>query len=709
MQQINTSMKKFFLITSFTLFCLFSQAEGNCNSDFLKELPADLKTLIDKASANSTDNIAVSMELLEKAKIWVKNSSGYTETQKYDFLQKIEKTAGVIYEENNQLDKAKAHYVEELTLVELSQNLEAKMGVYIDLAIVEKRKGNFKEAKENYTKCLVLAEKENNNKLQDFAHYGLGTLYEASGDYELAVQSYISSLKLAEARGSLSDAINTMQNLAITYTKLGNNALALETIDKAYRQTANIKDTILVASIIFDYGKVYNTAGNHDAALEKFLQSLEIFKAQNFKPLIARSLFYIADTYTLKGDYAKSQSYFVECEKYKKYISKRSSAELHNKLGNLYLQKSDLSKAKAMFQESFELSNQCDYKDLKRESSYQLANIYEKLGDYKEAHRFLTIASITKDSIYNEAHTKGITELQLKYDTEKSQNEINNLKYRQGQLWLVFGGISALLVLIGAFYFIRLTNQNNKSLQLKNRQIEEQNKILTEQNEALEQFAYAAAHDLKEPLRNIGSFVNLLQRRYKDQFDDNAKEYMGFITNGVKRMNDLLVGLLNLSSLTSERANNEEVVMEHVVEVVKSNLKMAIEEKNAEVTCDGKLIKIPMNQLHLIQLLQNLVGNALKFVENRPSVQINARETDSNIEISVKDNGIGMDKAYENKVFRLFQRLEKNKDYEGNGVGLSICKNIVEKYGGKIWYESELNHGTQFFINIPKQKALNAA
>ena len=702
-------MRKLYYILYLGLYASFAIA-NNCNDKgCYAELPVEIKKILDQANIKSREDATAAQGILEQLRQNVQQSQGFTEVQKYDILQKIEKTAGVIYEENNDLEKAKVCYQKELAFIEKTGNKEDKMGAFIDLAIVEKRKGNFKEAKDNYNLCLELAEKENNNKLQDFAQYGLGTLYEASGEYEKAVQCYLKSLKLADVRGSRSDAVNTMQNLAITYTKLNNNQLALETIDKAYSEIKNLKDTTLIASIIFDYGKVLTKVGRQDEALEKFKQSFELFKALNFKPLIARSLFYMADTYTQKGDFKMSKATFLECEKYESFISKRSFAELHIKLGNLYLLENDVQKAKKSFSDSYEVADKCDYKELKKESSSKLSNVLNLLGDYKNAYFYMNIASTIKDSIYNETQSKGIAELQMKYDSEKTAHEIESLKFGQRQMWFLFGGITAFLAIITALYFIRLTGKNNKALLLKNTQIKAQNNILTEQNAALEQFAYAAAHDLKEPLRNIGSFVNLLQRRYAHQFDENALEYMGFITSGVKRMNDLLVGLLNLSSLTSQRAENEDVNLGEIVEVVKSNLKVAIEEKDAIIDYKGKAEHLPMNHLHLIQLMQNLVGNALKFVENRPKIEIDTQETAQNFQITVKDNGIGMDKSYESKVFRLFQRLDKTKNYEGNGVGLSICKNIVEKYGGKIWYESELNHGTQFFIHIPKVKALEAA
>jgi signal transduction histidine kinase len=702
-------MKKLYFIL-YLGFCTFITIANNCNDKMLyDELPLEIKTALEDANTKSRESTEVAQQMLENLRQSVQHNQNYSTEQKYNFLQNIEKTAGIIYEENNELEKAKNCYLKELSYIELTGNKENKMGAFIDLAIVEKRKGNFNEAKENYTKCLELAETENNNKLQDFAQYGLGTLYEASGEYEKAVQCYLKSLKLAEERGSRSDAINTMQNLAITYTKLNNNQLALETIEKAYAETKSMKDSTLVASITFDYGKVLAKIGNTDAALEKFQQSLEIFKLLNFKPLIARSLFYMADIYTQKSDFEKAKTTFLECKKYENFISKRSFVELHIKLGDLYLRESDIQKSKKAYLDSYEVADKCNYKELKKESSAKLSNVFNTLGDYKSAFFYMNIASNIKDSIYNETQGKAIAELQLKYNSEKTAHEIETLKFGQRQMWFLFGGIIALICIASALYFVRLTRKNNKELMFKNSQIKEQNKILTEQNTALEQFAYAAAHDLKEPLRNIGSFINLLQRRYQNQFDENALEYMGFITSGVKRMNDLLTGLLNLSSLTTQRAENEDVNLSEIVEVVKSNLKVAIEEKDAVINYKGKAEHIPMNQLHMIQLMQNLVGNALKFVEKRPSIEIDTEETDDNFQITIKDNGIGMDKLYEAKVFRLFQRLDKTKNYEGNGVGLSICKNIVEKYGGKIWYESELNHGTQFFIHIPKSPVLKAA
>jgi signal transduction histidine kinase len=399
----------------------------------------------------------------------------------------------------------------------------------------------------------------------------------------------------------------------------------------------------------------------------------------------------------------------LQCADYKDFISIKSYTELHAKLGALYFKQGKWHEAENAFMSSFTQADKYQLRDLKKESALSLSEIYAKLNDFSKAYQYGNIASQLRDSLYNEAQSKGITELQFKYDSEKSEKEIQTLKLRQTEFLLIFGGILLLTVIAVSFYVIRLRGRNNKSLQIKNIQIEEQNMLLLEKNAALEQFAYAAAHDLKEPLRNIGSFANLLQRRYKEQFDNSAQEYMNFIVTGAKRMNDLLVGLLNFSALTNQKAANEDVYLSEIIDVVKANLRTAIEEKQAIVQCENILPSLRIHHLHLVQLFQNLISNALKFNDGKPIINISAKNLEKETLLILSDNGIGMDKAYESKVFRLFHRLDKNKNYEGSGVGLSICKNIVEKYGGRIWYESEIGKGTTFFIAIPKQQMAMAA
>jgi signal transduction histidine kinase len=666
-------------------------------------LPVEVQQCIDKAMEYRLKDKTLASKALSSAR----GIAASKNDKKALFF--IEKTAGYIFEDNNQLDSALVHYEKALSFAESINNEYLKATIFNEIAIANKRMGKYKIAKDYYQQSLRIAHQIKNLELEEFAYHGLGTLYEVLGDYEKAIESYWESIHLAEQRKSRSGVVNTMQNIAITYTKLQNHQTALETIEKAYQLSLEEKDTLLIGSVLFDYGKVLNSKNLPDEALLKFNQSLQLFQIANLKPLIARCFFYIADTYTSKGNYALAQSYFLQCAGYKDFISVKSYTELNAKLGALYLKQGRWHDAENAYLTSFKQADTYQLRDLKKESAMVLSEIYAQAKDFSQAYHYENIASLLRDSLYNEAQSKGITELQFKYDTEKSEKEIQTLRLRQTETFLIFGAILLLSVLAASLYVIRLRGINNKALFVKNAQIEDQNRLLLEKNAALEQFAYAAAHDLKEPLRNIGSFANLLQRRYKNQFDESAQEYMNFIVNGAKRMNDLLVGLLNFSALTNQRADNEDVKLGDVIDVVKANLKTALEEKQATINITTTLPSVPIHHLHLVQLFQNLISNALKFNDTKPIITLASKDSEKETLITVADNGIGMDKAYESKVFRLFHRLDRNKNYEGSGVGLSICKNIVEKYGGRIWYESEIGKGTTFFIAVPKPQVAIAA
>ncbi len=220
-------------------------------------------------------------------------------------------------------------------------------------------------------------------------------------------------------------------------------------------------------------------------------------------------------------------------------------------------------------------------------------------------------------------------------------------------------------------------------------------------NRELEQFAYVASHDLQEPLRMVSSFTQLLERRYKDQLDDDADDYIGFIVEGAQRMKNLIDDLLTFSRLNTEIREFEIVLMEVALDDVLTNLKASIKENNAQITHDT-LPTIKGDPLQINQLLQNLIANAIKFHgENQPIIHISAHEFGKDWLFSISDNGIGIEQHHQEQIFNIFKRLHTRDEYEGTGIGLSICKRIVQKHGGKIWVESEPGKGTTFYFTIP--------
>lgn len=225
---------------------------------------------------------------------------------------------------------------------------------------------------------------------------------------------------------------------------------------------------------------------------------------------------------------------------------------------------------------------------------------------------------------------------------------------------------------------------------------------LARSNADLEQFAYVASHDLQEPLRMISSYTQLLLRRYGDRFDANAKEFMDFIVDGATRMKQLIDDILAYSRIGMRGKEFRPTECESVLKKVLANLRAAIETCGATVTHDP-LPTIKADEVQLVQLFQNVIGNALKFRGTEtPRIHVGAQERPEAWVISVRDNGIGIDPQYFERIFMLFQRLHSKGEYPGTGIGLAICKKVVERHGGRIWVESQPGQGSTFCFSLPK-------
>lgn len=247
-------------------------------------------------------------------------------------------------------------------------------------------------------------------------------------------------------------------------------------------------------------------------------------------------------------------------------------------------------------------------------------------------------------------------------------------------------------------YTLDITELKRREHQLKTYSIE-----LERSNKDLQQFAYIASHDLKSPLRTIVSFVQLLEYRYDKLFDQTAKEYLAYVVDGGKRMVHLIDDLLLYSRINQNLDKPDAVNLQAIMDMVKADLRALITEKKVVLSYVNLPVIPRTHQSLLLHLLSNLVSNGIKFNQNeQPHISVSATENASEFIISVTDNGIGIEPEYANKIFTMFKRLHSHEEYEGTGIGLAICKKIVEFYGGKIWLESEPGKGSRFYFSLPK-------
>jgi PAS domain S-box-containing protein len=240
----------------------------------------------------------------------------------------------------------------------------------------------------------------------------------------------------------------------------------------------------------------------------------------------------------------------------------------------------------------------------------------------------------------------------------------------------------------------------SKELEQKVKELDNAISDLKHSNQELEQFAYVASHDLQEPLRMVSSYTQLLERRYKDQLDQDAKDFIFFAVDGANRMQRLINDLLDYSRVTTKGKPFLKLDLASVLGYAIANLQKRIQETGAMIVNDD----LPFaygDEVQLVRVFQNLLDNAMKFIgTDPPRINVSSKIVDDKIQVSISDNGIGIDKIYFERVFTIFQRLHNKIEYPGTGIGLAICKRTIERHGGKIWFESEPGKGTTFYFTL---------
>jgi PAS domain S-box-containing protein len=301
-------------------------------------------------------------------------------------------------------------------------------------------------------------------------------------------------------------------------------------------------------------------------------------------------------------------------------------------------------------------------------------------------------------------------EYRLLWETVKAghewRGEFHNRK-KNGELFWESASISSVVDEHGAVtHFIAISEDVTEQKRAEDalagahEELASQAEELTRSNRELEQFAYVASHDLQEPLRMVASYVELLADRYKGRLDEKADKFINYAVDGATRMKTLIDDLLGYSRLITKAGPRKLIDVGAVVHEVTVNLGKAIAEKGAVVTYDA-LPTVLVTQTHLVQVFQNLIGNALKFCDGTPRVQVAAERQGQHWIFAVRDNGLGIAPEHRERIFQIFQRLHGRGKYAGTGIGLAICKKIVEQYGGRIWVESQPGKGSTFFFTLP--------
>jgi signal transduction histidine kinase len=585
---------------------------------------------------------------------------------------------------------------------------ETKMGLYDIWGEYCVNTGEYKNAESYYKKVLELAIKNNNLQFQQTAYNSLGVLYGFTSEFEKELDSYYKELAINEKIQDWNAVSLNLRNLALSHVQYKKMDKAHELINQAIALNHRTKDSFELGACVFIRAKIFSVENKVQDWGNQLFYALPMLEKHNERRKVIECWSHIASYYTKMNRLDSAEYYFNLCLKNEKFIERKVRPSFFNKLGQYYQLRGNTDNAIVALTTSYTLAKEGQFKDNIQNTSWLLSELYNKIGDNTNAHKFLREAYQYQDTLIDLRNKLNLSEALYKYDFERKEKEIQTLKLRQSRTTMLVLVAMFLLSLSVFGYILRQRTQHTKALVEKSQEIESQNRRLEDTNEILKQFAYISAHDLKEPLRNISSFIGIIQKRYIAQLPIEAQEYMTFVNQGVKRMENLLGALLQYATIIMDDNQTDDAInVTDIIRGVEQNIKYLISDKKAILIYSAVPNAMYIKRFHLMQLLEHIISNALKFNQNVPNINIQFALNSTDIILSISDNGIGMKKEYADKVYKLFQKLDRKTNADASGVGLTICKTIVDKYNGSIWFEPNERGGTTFFVSFPIQLVNN--
>ncbi|MCC6725013.1 MAG: tetratricopeptide repeat protein [Saprospiraceae bacterium] len=545
-----------------------------------------------------------------------------------------------------------------------------------------------------------------------------------TGNYDLAHEIALNRLKATEM-------VQDSYNLGLSYQVLSE----IEVRQKDYKSalehlkhsTVIFEKLNLPSELSFNMdlmGDIYHNTGKYEEALASKIKSCDIIDTAKSAYNNAYCNYTIALTLSKLGRYDEAIKLFkIALATFVKADLPEEIALTRACLGETMASSGQCSKGIDLIEEALKEAEKLSMSPLRRDVLGKLVEANKHCKLMEAAFLFQERYMAVNDSLNNQNTRVHIASLTNDYQLKKKSAELELLKQKeQNNMHYIISLVTGVLLLLGftAFILHLLKKQQGYSeqLQVKTKQIAQQyddihrtNEKLKDANKELEQFAYLASHDLKAPLRTIGNYASLINRRYSNQLDQDGIAFLKFITEAARHMNNLLEDIFTYSKLDKTEMKWYQVDLQEKLDLSLELLREFIEEKGALIHTNERLPVVEGNPTQLYQLIQNLLDNALKFVPEgrRPEVSIQASNGDGFYHFQFKDNGIGVPPNKQEEVFTIFKRLHSKEEYKGTGIGLAICKKIVEAHGGRIWIESDGVMGTTYHFTLRKSAAPKAA
>lgn len=536
----------------------------------------------------------------------------------------------------------------------------------------------------------------------------IGLVYYYKADYNKAIQGYLKGIEVFDTHFEENSRLKTLMiaNVGKTFYHLGDYQKAEEYLTKAIEIGIEKNYKTIPSIYLDDLGKTLAKLNRYKEAEEVFKKALSIQDGLGDHLSKIQTLQNLSDFLIKKGDYKKAEESVLSSLT----LAQDKNAELDVtyslvQLIKIYIKQNKIDQAIEHGQLAIQKSKRIANKNFEIEAKGYLHQAYALKKDFANAYVISYELLTLSDSLRNSDSKELTAELEAKLRLREHEQEISFLnKKKEDQqsriklLWILIATIlgSALTI----FYLGYKRAKGNKIIQQQNEEL----KKYIDHNLQLENFAYVASHDLRTPLRTIVSFAQLLKRSVKDKLNSNELEYLNFIEQGGTEMSHLVNDIFDYSVIEKSEIRKEPINLEHLLDNVIMSMDATIQKHKACIQYNLSDSTTIGDRIKLQQLFQNLLVNAVKFHKpgENPEIRIRSKTVENETLFEVQDNGIGIDKKFYDTIFVVLKRLNNKKDYEGTGIGLSICKKIVEQHNGKIWVDSTVGEGSSFYFTLPK-------
>lgn len=548
----------------------------------------------------------------------------------------------------------------------------------------------------------------------------IGLIFWKWGEYVSALNFFEKSLKLKSKLKNEYELAITQNNIAYIYNELGNYEQALYYSRSTIEIATRLNDKYALGRALNNIGTTYLKLGDYNTSLDYQLKGVKVKEESGDVNGIAYSYNDIGNIYFQMGNNSKAMEYFESSLRLREEIKDAFGISISLlSIGNVYLKENNYEKAKEIFTRQIELAKQNNLSDAVQKGYYKLYELYEKQGNVHKAFEYFKKYASYNDVVLRNENKDKLIELQVIYESETKEQEIGLLKKSQeiqklqleNQEIQIYSLILLVLLIIAFAVYVsfryRIIKKLKSELEEKNKEIAQQNNKLLEANSLKDKFFSIIAHDLRSPFQGLIGLSQILHEDFENISEEEKKTFIKRMRDGVKNVFELIENLLEWSRVRSKTSGItlKPITLYDSIRFVFSLQKHAAIQKEIElVNNSDSSIKVQADQNMLQSTLNNLISNAIKFTREKGKIEIDAKETETEVIISVKDNGVGIDPEDIPKLFRLdikFTTPGTSREI-GTGLGLILCKELVEKQGGRIWVESQLNMGTTFYFTLQK-------